>query len=461
MMFREVRRFHFVGIGGAGMSGIAEILLNMGYQVSGSDLALSENTDRLASMGAAIYEGHHAGHIEGAEALVVSSAISMDNVEVSAAREKQIPVLARAEMLAELMHLRYGIAVAGAHGKTTTTTMIATILAEGGLDPTAIIGGKVNRFGSHARCGEGEVIVAEADESDGSFLRLSPALVVVTNIDREHLDYYKTLESIEAAFLGFINKIPLDGLAVLYGDQRPILEMIPRINRPILTYGFTSVCDLVAEGMTYQPWKTTFRVSYRGEPLGAFEIPIPGEHNILNALAAIGVGLTLAIPVAVMYEGLKGYRGVERRFHLLGEKKGVLVIDDYGHHPTEIQATISAAKQAFGCPVLVVFQPHRFTRTRDCLHELAASFDKADHLILTDIYPAGEVPIPGMDGERLYREVLAHRHPHALYLRNRAEIVSALWAMARPGMMVITLGAGDVWKVGRDFLSAALGRREG
>ncbi len=442
------------------MNGIAEILLNMGYQISGSDLATSERTERLASMGGVIYRGHHPGHIEGAEALVVSSAVSVDNVEVLAARERQIPVIARAEMLAELMHLRYGIAVAGAHGKTTTTTMIATILAEGGLDPTAIIGGKVNRFGSHARCGEGAFIVAEADESDGSFLRLSPSLAVVTNIDREHLEYYKTFESIEAAFLDFINKIPPDGRAVLCGDQRPILTMIPRINRPILTYGITSGLDLIAEGMAYQPWKTTFRASYLGRPLGVFELPIPGEHNVLNALAAIGVGLTLKIPVEVMVEGLKGYRGVERRFHLLGERDGVLVIDDYGHHPTEIQATISAAKQAFRCPVLVVFQPHRFTRTRDCLYELAASFDEADHLILTDIYPAGEAPIPGMDGERLYREVLAHRHPHAVYLRDRAEIIVHLQTMARSGMMVITLGAGDVWKVGHDFLSATLGGGE-
>ncbi|HZR47083.1 MAG TPA: UDP-N-acetylmuramate--L-alanine ligase [Candidatus Manganitrophaceae bacterium] len=453
MIFRKVQHIHFVGIGGAGMSGIAEILLNMGFQVSGSDRNESEQTRRLASMGGKIYLGHDPRHVEGAEVLVYSSAVGPDNVEVLAARAKKVPVIPRGEMLAELMRLRYGIAVAGAHGKTTTTTMIATVLAQGGLDPTAVIGGKVNSFGSHAKKGEGDFLVAEADESDGSFLKLSPTVAVVTNIDREHLDYYKTFEAIQATFLDFINKIPFYGLAVLCGDEKGIVDLIPRIGKRFMTYGLAPGLDLAAEEMTFHPWKTTFRARFHGAPLGLFELPVPGKHNVLNALAAIGVALELEIPTPAIQKGLAGYRGVERRFQLKGEKNGIVVIDDYGHHPTEIRATLAAAKAGWGDELIVVFQPHRFTRTRDCLEDLAGAFADADHLILTDIYPAGEAPIPGIDGKALHRAVLARRHPDAVYLEEPSEIVPLLKKKGRPGMMIVTLGAGDIWKVGKAFLS--------
>ncbi|MBI3802319.1 MAG: UDP-N-acetylmuramate--L-alanine ligase [Nitrospirae bacterium] len=451
-MFRKVQHIHFVGIGGAGMSGIAEVLLNMGFRVSGSDRAESEQTRRLAAMGGTIQIGHAPGNIEGAEVLVYSSAVRPDNVELVAARQQKVPVIPRAEMLAELMRLRYGIAVAGAHGKTTTTTMVATVLAEGGLDPTAVIGGKVNSFGGHAKKGEGDFLVAEADESDGSFLKLSPTVAVVTTIDREHLDYYRTFEAIQATFLSFINKIPFYGLAVLCGEDRAIAELLPRVEKRHLTYGTASHLDLVAEEMTFQPWKTTFKARFRGEPLGRFDLPVPGRHNVLNALAAIAVGLELEIPVESIRKGLHGYRGVERRFQLQGEKDGVLVIDDYGHHPTEIRATLAAAKRGWNTEVLVIFQPHRYTRTRDLLEDLTTAFADADQLILTEIYPAGEPPIPGIDGERLYQAVAAAGHPDVVFLRDRSEIVAEARKRATPGMMVVTLGAGDIWKIGKTFL---------
>lgn len=465
-MFRKVQHIHFVGIGGVGMSGIAEILLNMGFRVSGSDKSESEQTRRLASMGGTIHMGHDPRHIEGAEVLVYSSAVRSDNVEIVAAKQQKVPVIPRAEMLAELMRLRYGIAVAGAHGKTTTTTMVATVLAEGGLDPTAVIGGKVNSFGGHAKKGEGDFLVAEADESDGSFLKLSPTVAVVTTIDREHLDYYRTFEAIQATFLSFINKVPFYGLSILCGDDRAIAELIPRVEKRYLTYGLekeaatrgtASHLDLVAEEMAFQPWKTTFQARFHGEALGRFTLPVPGRHNVLNALAAIAVGLELEIPVESIRKGLEGYRGVERRFQLQGEKNGVWVIDDYGHHPTEIRATLAAAKRGWGCELLVLFQPHRYTRTRDLLDELAGSFTDADHLILTDIYAAGEPPIPGIDGERLCQAVAASGHPDVTFLRDRAEMLAAIQKKAKPGMMVITLGAGDIWKLGKEFLNNGKG----
>lgn len=452
-MFRKVQHIHFVGIGGAGMSGIAEVLLNMGFRVSGSDRAASEQTRRLAAIGGKIYQGHDPRNIEGAEVLVYSSAVRPDNVEIAAAKRSKIPVIPRGEMLAELMRLRYGIAVAGAHGKTTTTTMIATVLAQGGLDPTAVIGGKVNSYGGHSKKGEGDFLVAEADESDGSFLKLSPTVAVVTTLDREHLDYYRTFEAIQETFLDFINKVPFYGLAVLCGDQKAIADLIPRVEKRVRTYGTLPGLDLVAERLTFQPWKTEFWVRFHGELIGKFELPMPGEHNVLNALAAVAVALELEVPVPSIQKGLLEYRGVERRFQLKGEKEGVLVIDDYGHHPTEIRATLAAAKRGWGSELTVVFQPHRFTRTRDCLDDLAAAFGEADHLILTDIYPAGEAPIPGIDGARLHQAVLAQRHPDAVYLPDHSKMVPLLKERLKPGMMLLTLGAGDVWKVGMDFLS--------
>ncbi len=452
-MFRKVQHIHFVGIGGAGMSGIAEILLNMKFQVSGSDRTASERTQRLEAAGGKIYIGHDARFIEGAQVVVYSSAIREDNAEIIAAKAQKIPVIPRAEMLAELMRLRYGIAVAGAHGKTTTTTMIATVLAEGGLDPTAVIGGKVNRYGGHAQQGAGEFLVAEADESDGSFMKLTPTLAVVTGLDHEHLDHYKTFEAIEATFLDFMNKVPFYGLVILCGDDPVLSTMIHRTEKRLLRYGTTQAPQLQAEQIVYEPWKTRFQVRFHGKSLGCFELPAPGLHNVLNALAAIAVGLELDLPTDTIRQGIAAYRGVERRFQLQGERDGILVIDDYAHHPTEIKATLAAAKAGWKRPLAVVFQPHRYTRTRDCFETLAEAFELADHLILTDIYPAGENPIPGIDGEKLYQTVCRHRPENSYFVNDPNEIVATLKKIAKPGMLILTLGAGDIWKVGKTFLS--------
>ncbi len=452
-MFRKVQHIHFTGIGGAGMSGIAEILLNMKFFVSGSDMASTERTAHLEAMGGKIYRGHDARFIKGAEVLVYSSAIREDNVEIVAAKEKKVPVIPRAEMLAELMRLKYGIAVAGAHGKTTTTTMIATLLSEGKLDPTAVIGGKVNTFDGHAKKGEGEFLIAEADESDGSFLKLSPSIAIVTNLDYEHLDYYKTFEILQQTFLDFMNKVPFYGMVILCGDDPILKKMFHKIEKRFLTYGTTDGLDLRAENIAYHPWKSTFDVTFQGEPFGQFELPAPGRHNVLNALAAIAVGIELDLPATVIQEGIAAFPGVERRFQLRGEKEGLIVVDDYGHHPTEIRAAIAAAKQGWEKELIVVFQPHRYTRTRDCLDTLATAFAEADHLILTEIYPAGESPIPNITGERLFKKVMEQREQNTYFLKHFSEIEDMLVQIAKPEMMLLTLGAGDIWKVGQHFLS--------
>lgn len=452
-MFRKIQHIYFVGIGGVGMSGIAEVLLNLGFRVSGSDPVSSERTARLAAMGGKIYRGHDPRFIKGAEVIVTSSAIRGDNVEVMAAIKNKIPVIPRAEMLAELMRLRYGIAVAGAHGKTTATTMIATLMAQSGLDPTAVIGGKVNSFGGHAKKGEGDFLVAEADESDGSFMKLSPTIAIVTGLDREHLDYYLTFDAIEKTFLSFMNKVPFYGLVILSGDDPSLQNLIPKIEKRLIRYGTGPEVDLRAENIHFEPWKTRFSVDFQGESLGNFELPAPGLYNVLNALSAIAVGIELDLPASTIQEGITSYRGVERRFQLQGEKDGILVIDDYGHHPTEIRATLDAVKTGWDAPVIVVFQPHRFTRTRDCLDELATAFEAADYLILTDIYPAGETPIPGIDGEHLYQKVCKARKSETAYLNDGTDIVPAIQKIAKPGMILLTLGAGDIWKVGKTFLA--------
>lgn len=452
-MFRKVQHIHFVGIGGAGMSGIAEILLNLGFRVSGSDQSPSERTERLVENGGKIFLGHDARFIKGAEVVVISSAIHSENVEVLAAKEQKVPVIPRAEMLAELMRLRYGIAVAGAHGKTTTTTMVATVLAQGGLDPTAVIGGKVNSFGGHAQKGEGEFLVAEADESDGSFLKLTPTIAVVTGLDHEHLDYYKTFEAIESTFLDFMNKVPFYGLVILCGDDPILANMIHRTEKRLLRYGTVESVQLRAEQIVYKAWESHFDVSYEGKMLGRFSLPVPGHHNVLNALAAIAVGLELDLPTTTIKKGIAAYRGVERRFQNLGKRDGVLIVDDYAHHPTEIRAAIAAAKAGWNTDLAVVFQPHRYTRTRDCLDDLATSFEGADHLILTEIYPAGEAAIEGINGEALYKAVCRHRKEATCFINETAKIVTQLEKIARPGLMILTLGAGDIWKVGRAFLS--------
>ncbi|MEO5657386.1 MAG: UDP-N-acetylmuramate--L-alanine ligase [Nitrospiria bacterium] len=451
-MFKKIQRLHFVGIGGAGMSGIAEVLLTLGYRVSGSDLAPSDATRRLESLGGAVFIGHRAAQVEGAQVVVISSAVAADNVEVVAARERMIPVIPRAEMLAELMRLKYGIAVAGAHGKTTTTSMIATVLAHGGLDPTAVIGGKLNRFGGPAKLGQGEFLVAEADESDGSFLKLSPTIAVVTNLDREHLDHYHDLDGIKRAFLAFVNKVPFYGLVILCLDEPHLQSLIPRIEKRYRTYGRAPQADLTARDVSFGPKGSAFGAVLNGRDLGRFTVMVPGAHHVANAMAAILVGLELELPVEAVREGLAQFSGVERRFQIRGESGGVMVVDDYGHHPTEIKATLAGAKEGWGRRLVVIFQPHRYTRTRDLFPEFCTAFNQADVLMVLDIYPAGEPPIEGISAAALAAAIREHGHRDASFVDSREAAIERAVKLVRPGDLVLTLGAGDVWKAGPALL---------
>ena len=456
-MFRKIQHIHCVGIGGAGMSGIAEVLLTLGFKVTGSDLAASETTKRLEELGGHIYIGHNESNVGEAQVVVVSSAVAPTNPEVVAARARLVPVIPRAEMLAELMRLKYGIAIAGAHGKTTTTSMVAMVLAQAGLDPTLVIGGKVNALGSHARLGRGDLLVAEADESDGSFLRLSPAIVVVTNLDNEHLDHYGTFERLEECFLEFINRIPFYGLAVLCTDNERIRALLPRIVKRYQTYGLGGQTgipapDFCATDIALKEWGSEFRVHFRGKNLGPFRLAIPGLHNVTNALAAIAVAMELEVAVDLIRKGLNAFSGVERRFHLRGERGGILVVDDYGHHPTEIKVTLSAVKQAWNRRVVVLFQPHRYTRTRDLLDQFAGAFEQADELFVTEIYPAGEQEIPGISGRRLCEAVQGTGHPSVTWVERKQDLADRVLPQLRAGDFVLTLGAGDIWKVGITLL---------
>jgi UDP-N-acetylmuramate--alanine ligase len=451
-MFKKIKHIHFVGIGGIGMSGIAEVLLNLDYKVSGSDLRESDTTRRLRELGGEIRIGHRAENITSPHVVVISSAVKKDNVEVVAAREKQVPVIPRAEMLAELMRLKYGVAIAGAHGKTTTTSMVATVLAAGGIDPTVVIGGKLNSLGSNAKLGQGEFLVAEADESDGSFLKLSPTIAVVTNIDAEHLDYYKDINEIKAAFLQFINKVPFYGVAILCLDQQHIQSLIPQIEKRYLTYGMSSQADYQAQDITFMPLGSKFRVVTPTGDLGRFELSVPGLHNVSNSMAAIAVARELEVDLEVIRAALKGFSGVQRRFQIKGEAKGVLVVDDYGHHPTEIRATLAAAKAALGRRVVCVFQPHRYTRTKHLFEEFLTAFNQADRVIIMDIYAAGEQPVPGVSGQAVYEGIKKYGHKDAVYLGGRDEIVAHLSGTLRDGDLLLTLGAGDVWKLGEAVL---------
>ena len=458
-MFKRYRHIHFVGIGGSGMSGIAEILLNLGYRVTGSDLKRGDAIERLERLGAKVFVGHDAAHIEDAHVVVFSSAVARDNVELAAARQRQVPAIPRAEMLAELMRLKYAIAVAGTHGKTTTTSMVGAVLAEGRLDPTIVVGGRVTALDSNARLGQGEFLVAEADESDGSFLKLTPTIAVVTTIDAEHLDHYGSLEKIGDAFVAFVDKVPFYGCAVLCLDQPNIQRLIPRIAKRIVTYGLDANAELVARKVALSGMTSRFEVVDRGETLGECRLNVPGRHNVANALAAIGVGLELEIPFLTIAKGLAGFTGVQRRFQVRGEAGGIRVIDDYGHHPVEIQATLAAAKAAFDCRVITVFQPHRYTRTELLRQEFATAFNQADVLLVLDIYAAGEPSIPGVTAEDLAERIRAHGHRNVTYVGdNRAEIVERLLDIVRTGDLVLTLGAGDVGQLGPDLvrrLSAA------
>ncbi|MBI1987977.1 MAG: UDP-N-acetylmuramate--L-alanine ligase [Nitrospinae bacterium] len=447
-----MENIHFVGIGGIGMSGIAEILLNLGFKVSGSDLVSSETTERLTHLGADISLGHRPENIRRADVVVVSSAVRPDNVEVQAARQRATPVIPRAEMLAELMRMKYGIAIAGAHGKTTTSSMIAAVLARGGLDPTVIIGGKVKSLGSNSQLGKGDFLVAEADESDRSFLKLSPTIAVVTTLDEEHLDHYRDLEDIQGAFLQFLNKVPFYGLTVLCSDEVHLRELLPRVEKRILTYGLRPPARYLAGDFDFHQQATGF-TAYRGEEaLGRIVLQVPGRHNIANAMGAIAVGMELDIPFPIIREALEAFTGIQRRFEVKAENEEILLVDDYGHHPTEIQATLGAAKAGWGNRRLVVaFQPHRYTRTQSLLNRFVSAFDAADLLILTRIYPAGELPIPGVDARILCQKIRERGYPPIVYLEEKEAIVSYLLEARRPGDLILTLGAGDIWKVGEAF----------
>jgi UDP-N-acetylmuramate--alanine ligase len=452
-MFRKIQNLHFVGIGGIGMSGIAELLLNLGYQVSGSDLRPSSATDRLSTLGGKIYLGHRAENIAvGTNVVVISSAVRPDNVEVLEAKRLQIPVIPRAEMLAELMRLKYGVAIAGSHGKTTTTSMIATVLVHGGFDPTAVIGGRLNAFGSNAKLGKGDFLVAEADESDGSFLKLSPTIAVVTNIDREHLDHYANLEEIQAAFVSFVSKVPFYGAAVLCLDDPNVQDILPRVERRILTYGTSNQADLAATHIEFLGFGSSSYVRYKGNPLGVLQLRVPGEHGILNALAAVATGLELEVPFEKIAAALASFQNADRRFQIKGEHKEVLVVDDYGHHPTEIIATLSAARHACDRRIVTVFQPHRYTRTQALEEEFARAFYHADVLIVLPIYAASEEPIPGITAERLVEQIKKFGHRDGHYVPDFPGARQQLMETLQKGDLLITLGAGDVWKIGEEFL---------
>jgi UDP-N-acetylmuramate--alanine ligase len=445
---------HFVGIGGIGMSGIAEVLLDLGYPVSGSDLRESEATRRLVGRGARVAIGHRAENVDRADVVVVSSAVRADNPEVAAARARDIPVIPRAEMLGELMRVKDGVAVAGSHGKTTTTTMIAVILAEAGLDPTAIIGGQVRAFGSNARLGQGEILVAEADESDGSFRHLFPMVAVVTNVDREHLDHFGSEQGLERAFLDFADKVPFYGLVVIGADNQNAARLAPRLTKPHLLYGLQGG-DWRGDVLDAGPTGTRFRVRVRGRVHGDAQVRIPGVHHAENALAALAVSDFLGVPFARAGEALAGFQGVDRRFSVRGEAGGVLVVDDYGHHPTELAATIAAAR-LYHRRLVVAFQPHRFTRTRDLLHDFAPALAGADEVYLTDVYPAGEAPIAGADAAALLATF-----PAGARVRHvaRGGMTRALVEAAKPGDLVLCLGAGDITSVASELYASLRGPR--
>ncbi|MEE9911859.1 MAG: UDP-N-acetylmuramate--L-alanine ligase [Deltaproteobacteria bacterium] len=451
-MQRKIKRIHFVGIGGIGMSGIAEVLLNLGYGISGSDVQSSDTSKRLERLGAKVAVGHAAENIGNADVVVTSTAVKQDNPEVVEAHCKNIPVIPRAEMLAELLKMKFSVAVSGSHGKTTTTSMVSTILAEGGLDPTMVIGGKLASIGSNARLGDGDIIVAEADESDGSFLQLSPTIAVVTNIDREHLDYYPGIEEIKAAFLKFANIVPFYGCTVMCNDNEHVREIAGAIKRRVITYGVEHPADYCASDIRFLESKTIYRLSYRGENLGDTELVVPGLFNVYNSMAATAVGRELGLDMPIIRKGLLAFSGVQRRLEIKGRTDGITVVDDYGHHPTEIMATLAAARQMLKGRLIVVFQPHRFTRTKALFDEFTRSFGDADVLVLNDIYPASETPIPGINSAALWAAIKENGHPHVDYIGQAQNTVDFLKATARPGDTVITLGAGSVYKIGEAFL---------
>jgi UDP-N-acetylmuramate--alanine ligase len=458
LMKRKVKCIHFVGIGGIGMSGIAEVLLNLSYKISGSDAQQSDTTLRLQKLGAVVAVGHNAQNIGAADVVVTSTAVKVDNPEVIEAHRRNIPVIPRAEMLAELLKMKFSVAVSGSHGKTTTTSMISTILAQGGLDPTMVIGGKLASIGSNARLGDGEVIVAEADESDGSFLKLSPTIAVVTNIDREHLDYYPGITEIKDAFLKFANIVPFYGCTVICNDNDHVREIIPLIKRRIITYGIELPADYCARDIKPTGSKTSYSLFYKGEKSGEIVLAVPGIFNVYNSLAAIAVARELELDLTTIKKGLLSFSGVHRRLEIKGKAGGITVVDDYGHHPTEVKATLAAAHQVWKERRIVVFQPHRFTRTKALFDEFTAAFTDADVLLLNDIYPASEEPIAGITSAALCAAIKKTGHPHVEYIGKAEETIEYLLKIAKPGDTVMTLGAGSVYKIGEAFLKQVAAR---
>jgi UDP-N-acetylmuramate--alanine ligase len=453
MHLGKIKNIHFVGIGGIGMSGIAEVLINLGYQITGSDKVLSDVTEHLASIGATIFEGHKAAHLLDADVLVYSSAVTPDNPEVQEAYQRKIPVIKRAEMLAELMRLKYGIAIAGTHGKTTTTSLAGAILTEAGLDPTLIIGGKVRSLKTNAKLGDSEFLVAEADEFDKSFLRLIPTIAVITNIESDHLDCYENLDDLKNSFITFANKVPFYGRVIVCLDNPGVQEILSNIQRSITTYGFNKQADIQATEIRHELGHISFDVNYMNYKMGRIHLQIPGEHNILNALAGIGVGLELDVPFEKIKVGLENFSGVNRRFEIKGQFDKILLVDDYAHHPTEISATLKGARS--GWPkrrIVAVFQPHLYSRTRDFYLEFARAFFQVDVLIVTDIYPAREQPIPGVDGKLIADTARNLGHREVYYIQDKTKVTEAVLKIVQPDDLLITIGAGDIWKVNEELL---------
>lgn len=448
-MFGKTRHVHIVGIGGAGLSGISEILLSLGFHVSGSDMNRTEITEHLIKLGASVYYGHQARHVPDADVVVVSPAIPSENPEILAAKERKIPVIRGAEMLAEIMRMKFSVAVSGTHGKTTTTAITAAVLDE--LDPTVVVGGKLVSLGSHARIGHGEIMVVEADEAYGSIEKFFPTVAVVTSVDADHLDYYNSIEEIGKTFLEFINKVPFFGVAVLCADQENIRQLLPQVEKRHITYGIDTDADLVAKKIRVKGPTSRYQVKFRGDVLGEVHLKMPGRHNISNSLAAIGVGIELDIPFNRIRTALESFQGIHRRFEIVGEAQGIIIVDDYAHNPAKLRAVFSAARESYKRRIVAVFQPHRYQRVRHLADEFSKSFYDTDVLIVTSIYGAGETPIEGVTGENLASAIKARGHQHAIYVPDKDRIVDELMSEIRPNDIVITVGAGDISQVGRDL----------
>jgi UDP-N-acetylmuramate--alanine ligase len=451
-MFKNIKKVHFVGIGGIGMSGIAEILLNQGFEISGSDRASSEITQRLASLGIKIYVGHSPENVHDVDVLVYSSAVTLDNPEVKAAIEKKIPIIKRSEMLAECMRMQYGIGIAGTHGKTTTTSMVGLTLTAGGIDPTIIVGGKLSGLGgTNARLGQGEFIVVEADEFDRTFLKLTPAIAALTTLESEHLDTYKDLNDIKSAFIEFSNKVPFYGFVVLCLDEPALQDIMPQINKKVITYGLTTQADMRAVDITHNQISSSFTVKYHGEELGKINLKIPGLHNVKNSLVAVCIAMELGIEFEVIKKALESFTGVYRRFEIKYNKE-ILVVDDYAHHPTETSATLAGVRSGWDRRLIAVFQPHLFTRTRDFYQEFGRSFLNSDVFICTDIYPAREAPIEGITGEMIAEAARKFGHKNVIYIPDKNDVPAKLMEIKKANDIIITMGAGDIWKFGEKFV---------